>query len=265
MAYRITLADRTLTQALRRIALEQIDAALADLPDGQALSRDIIHDLRKRCKKLRGLLWLVHDGLPDAHAEDHAIRDLARLLSGNRDTMVLAQTHAALSGQAASDRALPVSPKVAEGFRALRARATAWTVAGDDAETLRKGLYHVAHRMARARKAARDRPGPGTLHEWRKWAKYHWYHTRLMQDANPRVLRPRREAARVLSELLGQHHDLAVYIDALPDRRGDLRDRARREQAERAAEAFRLGKSLARPKSRKLARKWVKWWDQSRC
>ncbi|MDP3895474.1 MAG: CHAD domain-containing protein, partial [Mesorhizobium sp.] len=91
MAYCFVKSDRTIEMGVRRIALEQIDAALeAAGPD--AARDDRIHRLRKGCKKLRGLIRMVRPVFDGYAVENAAIRDAAAGLSGARDAEVMIAT-----------------------------------------------------------------------------------------------------------------------------------------------------------------------------
>src|SRR3546814_13842801 len=72
---------------MRRIAGEQIEKALASV---EARDRsDAIHDIRKRCKKLRGLVRLVRPVF-DGYAQENAgFRRLADSISAARDSKVM--------------------------------------------------------------------------------------------------------------------------------------------------------------------------------
>ncbi|CUH67289.1 CHAD domain protein [Thalassovita gelatinovora] len=268
MTYRLTRKDKTLQSSLRRIALEQIDAGLLDMGDPALDRKQLVHNLRKRCKKLRGLIWLVHHGFAAARDEDCAIRDLARLLADSRDRSVLLDTHSSLGGDAVSSQELPLPEGVEDGFRALRDRAAGWTLKGKDAAILTIGLTEVAERMNAAFEQAMNKNSAENLHHWRTWAKYHWYHARLMQSAWPGPIRARRFEAQVLAEALGDHHDLAVYRDRLaqgpngaPDK---LEAKARKRQRALERQAYDLGRRFKADKPGDLAKRWVKWWKISR-
>ncbi|WP_323784848.1 CHAD domain-containing protein [Thalassovita sp.] len=268
MAYRLTRKDNSLQSALRRIALEQIDAGLRELADPAMDRKILVHNLRKRCKKLRGLIWLVHRGFPQARREDRAIRDLARLLADRRDRTVLLDTHSRLGGDAVSFQEKSLPNEVGGRLRALRARAAHWTLKGKDAAILRAGLTEVAGRMNAALKKALKKDSPENLHQWRKWAKYHWYHARLMQSARPGPIRARRFEAQALAEALGDHHDLSVYrnrLDGQPAADRDALDaRAHKRQKKLQKRAFDLGRGFRADRPENLAKRWVKWWALSR-
>lgn len=62
MAYRID-PGADLQEELRAIARDQVEAALSDLSDPTDDVVAAVHDCRKRCKKLRGLVRLVRPAL----------------------------------------------------------------------------------------------------------------------------------------------------------------------------------------------------------
>ena len=53
-------------------------------------------------------------------------------------------------------------------------------------------------------------PDDGAFHALRKWSKYLWYQTRILERANRPVLRTQRVRLQVLGEILGHAHDIAV-------------------------------------------------------
>ena len=83
--------------AFRAIAIDQLDETLADLDRPDRAHRSVVHEARRRCKKLRGLLRLVRPGFADFDRENTAIRDAAALLSHLRDSEVMHETFHELS------------------------------------------------------------------------------------------------------------------------------------------------------------------------
>jgi CHAD domain-containing protein len=57
------------------------------------------------------------------------------------------------------------------------------------------------------------------FHQWRKRAKDLWHELRLLGDAWPAPLGATADEAHRLSELLGDHHDLAVLPEDLLHRK----------------------------------------------
>lgn len=63
MSYRIR-PDATVRTNVRRLARRELARALAALDEPGALGlQETVHDLRKRCKKVRGVLRLARPGL----------------------------------------------------------------------------------------------------------------------------------------------------------------------------------------------------------
>jgi hypothetical protein len=59
MAYRFKHSDASVQDGLHRVALDQIDKAIDECANGKLELHEKAHQLRKRCKKLRGLSRLV--------------------------------------------------------------------------------------------------------------------------------------------------------------------------------------------------------------
>src|SRR5688572_29173690 len=96
MAYRFD-RDESVTRSVRRIACEGLDDAIERLSVcGGATADEIedhVHEVRKRCKELRGLLRLVRSDLgEDFRSADRTIRTAARELSALRDAHALLDT-----------------------------------------------------------------------------------------------------------------------------------------------------------------------------
>jgi CHAD domain-containing protein len=237
MAYEIG-TDEALGEGLRRSAREQLEGAV------DALERKIeehpgkaIHDARKRLKKTRALIRLARPvlGRKVARRENAALRTAAATLSAARDADVMVQTVEALgdrySGQlpstafdairaavAGGGGGTGTAPDVGEalaGIRGVLERIEDWPLAGAATPDVLAGAS-VAYAAGRAEMPGPDdRPSAEELHEWRKRVKDLWYHGLLLQNAWPAVLSVQAEEAHVLSEVLGDDHDLSVLRDRL--------------------------------------------------
>ena len=76
--------------AVRRVAAEQVQMAIHEIRDETMDRHDVVHLLRKRCKKLRGLLRLVRPVLDRVFDDENAFfRDLSREMSFVRDSQAL--------------------------------------------------------------------------------------------------------------------------------------------------------------------------------
>ncbi|MEJ8571445.1 CHAD domain-containing protein [Microbaculum marinum] len=294
MAYRFKLSDASVEAGVRRIALDQIDKAIAEIDDAEADQHETVHQFRKRCKKLRGLIRLVRPAFPAYADENAAFRDAARTLSPVRDSEALIETYDALMDrfddqverrafasirrrmtwrQRDTVRKRDISEKI-EAARdmlvAARSRAGDWRIKdGDFGDTIGAGLAKTYRRARKAMRSAVRSGDPAEFHEWRKRVKYHRYHTRLLTPMWDGPLEAHRQAAETLSDILGDHHDLAVLQDVLshdPEAYGNPADveamigLAQRRQETLAAEAGPLGAKLLAEPPDKLARRWQAYW-----
>jgi len=286
-------SDASVEQALQRIAISQIDAALAELDDAALDDQTRVHQLRKRAKKLRALIRLVRPAFADFHAENAALRDATAKLSTTRDADVhiapsdklveglaseaeqgrfapfrarLLERRQALSGKADLAGALR---DFGDTLRAARARVALWTLDRQDFAAIEGGLIRAYRRGRRAMTAASEEATPESFHNWRKRVKDHWYHARLLERLAPEFLDARRKVAGHLGELLGERHDLAVlraavqaeadcFADtkALKDFLALIDDRA----AALEKEAFVLGHHLFADKPSALRQRWHEYW-----
>ena len=280
MPYRFSPDDPSLQHALRRIADEELRAALAVLGDS-ALPPHAVHDVRKRAKKLRGLLRLLQGRFPDHARENAALRDAGRLLAARRDAEVRLATFDRLFPDAppalAPLRRLLVLEQDAPAasssqtealdlLRDLHSRVHGWTLTGKDHKGLVDGLARTRRRAAQAMEDAARAPGFEAIHDWRKRAKDFWYQTRLLAPIWPEAMAPLAKAAEDLTESLGVHHDIAVLQGHLPpgllDRtaRALFHRRASAAQQEIEAHVFAEGRRLFAGDPKEMAKLWGRWW-----
>jgi CHAD domain-containing protein len=239
--------DEAVDTGLRRIAKELIDDAIAWSEKPDADLHEAVHEVRKDCKKIRGLLRIVRPAAPKLYAaENAAFRDAAASLSFIRDIEASIESHdalmarfedemdqeslapirAALSGYKhhVSETAGDLEGRLAEFRMAMldaRERVETWKLPkkrqkGDGWQLLEAGLSKTYQRGRRAMAAAYDAPSVEAFHDWRKRAKYLRYHIRLLRPAWPQLLRQTHEEVKTLGELLGDDHDLAVLREVLP-------------------------------------------------
>ena len=283
MAYRISPQDDSLQTALRRITEGELDPALAALADTAHVPAAAIHDVRKRIKKLRGLLRLVRPGFAGFAAENAALRDAARHLSTLRDAEVRLATF---------DRLFPDPPPLLQPLRDnlaaarsetasapgqtgeaagalsdLRARARDWRLKGRDRDILHEGLARTRLRARATLMAAEKAPLLEPMHEWRKRAKDHWYQARLLAPIWPEAMAPVAEAASTLTEDLGDHHDLGVLADHAAAVGTDdaalhlVGAGVARAQAAIEERVFPLGHRLFAGDPGHVADLWLRWWQ----
>jgi len=275
---------------VRAIAVEQIAEALAACRGDDDLDK-VVHGLRRRCKRLRGLMRLIEPHFKLAKREDQCFRDAARCLSGTRDAAVMVETFADLLAaegqrdgggrfepdrgavlaqwlagrvdqkQTEGDRAALLAPFVAL-FEAAGKRARRWSLSGQGFAQIGDGLQDSYRAMRDELRRAEAEPTAAVLHDWRKHTKYHWHHVSLLQAAAPDLLRPRKESLDRLGEMLGDHHNLAVLDDLLAgqdDIKG-VRQAIAARQDVLTAGALTLGRQLAAEKPVALRDRFEHYW-----
>lgn len=276
MAYRFKLKE-PLDKGFRRIGLEQIDIAQQQL----AVERDhatAVHETRKSLKRLRALLRMVRPALGEEtfHTKNAYVRDVAKLLSGTRDkhvllaTLIKLETHYGASAAPAfaavrdllgangngvdhdephegGAEALRQLKLLRGQFAKLKLRHSAFDVVGEGMEE----SYRKARRMfAEAYRA----PSEEMFHEWRKCVQIHWRHMALLSNAWPDYFNARISAAKGLSQLLGDDHDLAMLTATIGKlAHGAKEGAAEIGQAARLARTYQLDlRHAAEPLGRQL-------------
>ncbi len=285
--YKFDPTAQTTEAAFRAIALSQLDEALLDLQKGDADGRSVVHEARRRCKKLRGLLRLVRPVFPGYARENAAIRDAAALLSHLRDAEVLHETVKDLADWRKTEALRRIEWKLADEhdpaqdarlgeFRlhlaAVRARVPDWSLKKTGREAVLPGL-RLTYQQARVRmERAAATHDPLDFHEWRKANKYHGFHLDLLKRVAPDILPGDAELVDRLSALLGQHHDLNVLSEAVaqnPGRFGEAGDVTELSDAigarmdEIARDAFRLGRQILAEKPRAVQQRFATYWKDA--
>lgn len=301
MAYRLGEAESTV-EGVRRSAREELDSAIHDLTE--RVSEDpveAVHDARKSLKKERSLLRMVRGSLPASQRrqENAALRDVARRLSIVRDADVMIEalekiaeryvgqfpssSVEAIRGPLEHDRELArlelmasgAPEAAAEDLKSALARVDGWRLRAGGWKAIGPGLKRGYRDGRDAFALARKKPTAENLHEWRKRCKDLWYHLRLLEEIAPHTVNAYAKDAHLLSDLLGDDHDLAVLrssveamakdvpvdsaavLAAIDHRRGQLQEEAmflgRRVYAERP-QAF----------TRRMRKYWKAWRAQTK-
>jgi len=293
-AYRLKTKE-TPPAGMRRIALGRVDSAMDRLAgDGDEDFAVAIHGSRKDLKKLRALLRLIRKELGEElfQAENRSYRDAGRLLAGSRDAEVRLETLRALRSRygaeltgdaaerweealerkrnemtAAADESTGEIEEAVQTIEAGRGRISEWPLKTDSWKLVAPGLATAYAKGRRAMKRTLTDPSAENVHEWRKRAKDLWYQLRIVREAWPGLLEAAADQAHELTDLLGDHHDLAVLREDLASRDGDTQKTFEplmlRRQEELLDSALELGRRLyaEKPKAfrRRLKRYWLAW------
>ncbi len=272
MPYRF-MKKESVADGLRRIAIEQIDKAIAD--SGLDDTAEAVHEVRKRCKKLRALIRLIRPVAGEIYRhENTCFRDAARNLSVLRDSTAVIETFDKLADcfseqldhriSSSARKALSAEKKDIHGeldinsklkefavvMKNARKRAASWSLEAEECNAVEGGLEKTYRRGRNAMKNAYVKCSDEAFHEWRKRVKYHRYHMRLLRNVWKPVMKARREELITLSDLLGDDHDLAVLAKLIreePDKFGSgpdvqiLLELVRRRRARLRDKAKTLG------------------------
>ncbi len=285
MAYRFAPGDAGIEAALRRIAAEQLDGALAALASADADLERSVHGVRTATKRIRALLRLLRAVFPGYSEANAALRTLAARLADVREAQVLLATFDSVAGESGGKTlaafrtsleadeqtaALRVRGAVLEDARArllaLRAASGDWRLERDGFGALRMGLRRTC-RKATALMAEAAGGDIEAFHEWRKHIKDHGFQVRLLHDIDS-GLAARGEMLGRLGDLLGEQHDLCALEARLHDRKEKALRRLEKAATERRQslekEALKLGAVLFEEPCKARLRRWERAWDDWR-
>jgi CHAD domain-containing protein len=249
--------ERKLEAEVKRIARHQVRQAIDELSEFGEHPELAIHNCRKHCKKIRGLVRLVRPALGRRYRQVNiTFRDASSRLSGYRDAHALLKTFDTVVAPGIDHRVTLGIDHVRAGLerRASTASQTLRHNPDDLDEALQllqdghemiddwrlkpRGFGSAVTGLTNTYRAGRhaleqllSEPTPDAFHEYRKQVKYTWYQLRLLEAMAPSMLTPTRECAGALGDTLGKVNDLAVmatWLDGDPGGFGGSR------QAERA-------------------------------
>jgi CHAD domain-containing protein len=300
MAFQLTAGEPP-AEGIQRIVRKELKKALDQLtsPAGDK-QLEVVHDVRKRFKKVRAVLRLVRDEIgPRVYQRENLyFRDAGRPLTEVRDAQALVETLDKLAkhfGQvdapavAGVRRALQAHldevrrrvleeegafARLAEVVREARDRVWQWGLVRAGWSTLGRGLKRVYQAGYRARAEAAFRPTAENLHEWRKQVKYLWHQLQILEPVRTEEMKTLADHAHELADYLGDDHDLVVLGQTLQEDPVRYRDRAavanlldlvERRRGELQQEAYFLGRQVYGTRPRALVKRlkgyWRAWWS----
>ena len=247
MAYRL-IRGEGVPAGVRRLAREQLQAAVAHLLSPTGPRDEQIHEARKCMKRLRALARLVRTelGRETFRRENACFRGVAAQLSAVRDAAALVETFddltawlgkrvppdrfAAVRGRLVERRELAhrsggVAPAAVDAaVQALEeadGRAAEWSLR-DGWKGLEAGLRRIYAQGRAEFDEALRLPTDEGLHEWRKRVKYLWYHHQILRSVWPEQMATYIAQADALGEMLGDDHDLSVLSPVLSEQLPDM-------------------------------------------
>lgn len=295
MAYHFK-AKESVPEGVRRIVCEEAESATNGLLHAKGRKRDeAVHEARKSIKKIRGVLRMVQPELGSTYGQENAkLREVGHHLSEIRDAEAVQEVfndlvtkyRAQLKPEAVRAvrrgltknkqetlKRLKVDATVRTAITALRAIGKGvdnWPLKNEGFDALSDGFRLRYGRGRKAMALAAKQPTAENYHNWRKRAKDHWYHVRLMEDLWTDILKAREAALKDLETWLGDDHNLVVLREKFksePDLYGgalnvavftSLMDEYSRELREKS---LALGSKLYEQKPKALAREMGRLWN----
>ncbi|MBX3581866.1 MAG: CHAD domain-containing protein [Rhizobiaceae bacterium] len=291
MSFRIN-PHSSLGAEIRRIASEELEAALTWVSSVSEDPDKAFHEARKRLKNVRAVLGLVRSGDEGFVKEQNdRCRNAASRLAGPRQAGALIET---------VDRMTTEFPREADrkAMAALRERLLAHrheVLAGDmkdvvhdageacrhcierlaglalpdspeeGADVLATGASRALRRARRALRRARSEGDAEAFHDLRKAAKAHLAHLSLLKDFWPFPTKTRRKAVAALAERLGELQDIRVLrtqlreeFGATPEDTRRIERLCKRSERELRKECLAQAKALFSEKPRRSTRKMTR-------
>jgi CHAD domain-containing protein len=290
------LADESVEAGIKRIVNEELSQAVQEIDNPRLKRSEAIHEVRKHCKKIRGVLRLVRPQLEGIYQFENAwFRDTAKGLAELRDAEALIETYDSLLDQFSEQvdrrafapvrRALTLRQKkiieetgdLNQMLKKIRARmnnaagrVADWKLKVEEFDGIEGGLVATYRRARKTKAVAYDEPTAANFHEWRKQAKYHDFHMRLLRGLWKPVLRSVSKETDELSDLLGDDHNLDVLHQTLlksPKQYGKKRDiqvllgLIDRRSAELRVEANTIGTRIFAEKPNAFGRRFRGYWE----
>lgn len=228
--------------SIKRIARELNASSVEALKSAVGNEHEVIHNVRKNLKQMRGLLRLVRDELGDEvyNLENMHYRDVGREISEIRDaTSVIGALeklkelykdelmhvhYISLKEQLVKKRDImeeellynqKVLEQVESKLRRGEERIEKWFIADKKFETIKPGLRKVYAQGYDLMQNVPHHPVTAQLHEWRKQVKYLMYHIRMLMPVWPEVLITLEAEINRLTDYLGDDHDLALLEEKI--------------------------------------------------
>ncbi len=280
------------TKAVRRLSRERIGKAMDYLRRCDRLAA--IHSVRKEIKKVRATLGLVRGKMGENTYRKRikTLRAASKRLQDPRDARVRPQALERLVEH--FKNRLPVRPfagikkvlkqncraevrefrkgksvaVVGRLLRKINRRASDLKVKADGWTAIQPGLQESYSHGRKAYETAFNGTTPENLHQWRKHVQDLWHQLRLLQSIQPEKLRAAADEMKMLSQYLGDDHDLVML------RRFVVRYCARRHarevkvldklvdlrQKELRSAAFTLGSRFYAEKPPSFCRRLENYW-----
>src|SRR5919109_115835 len=290
------LADESVEDGIKRIVSEEVSQAIKEIDNPRMKRSEAIHEVRKHCKKIRGVLRLVRPQFEETYQFENVwFRDTAKGLAELRDAEAIIETDDSLLDQfddqverrafAPIRRALTLRrekliaangdlnqklKKIRARMEKAAGRVVDWQLNVEEFDGIERGFVATYRRARKTMATAYNDPTAENFHEWRKQAKYHYYHMELLRELWKPVMRSLVKEADDLSDLLGDDHNLDVLHKTLlksPKQYGKKRDiqvlvgLIDRRSAELRVEANTIGARVFAERPKAFGRRFRHYWE----
>lgn len=236
--------EKTFSEAVHRVAVSELEDAIAILKKQPHGLHEAIHDARKKFKRVRGLYRLARPAAKKfSKAQNALVRDMAASLSAGRDATALiecagylrtgvntGQTDMALARletalverrnrealgerelQQLAQRAVKTCHEALDALKHQKFPGNRAEAANHIEKSWKKELANaqVAMMSAQAEGESAD------FHELRKKAQTYWMFCALVSRIWPSAMKAKQKNAKALADLLGHEHDLSVLLELL--------------------------------------------------
>jgi CHAD domain-containing protein len=247
MTYQFTNTE-SVAEGIKRVVREEIDSAIDELTGKEIDPHEGVHQARKRFKKIRAVLRLSRAELGEVYnTEGSRFREFGRKLSAIRDAEAMIETFDRLQERfkdqlnendfaSVKDNLVKRRQVIAHEQEGLEQRSTevvaglyesretlsSWPLSQDGFTAIGPGLQKVYRDGRRRFAMAYHSQTAENFHEWRKRVKNLWYHSRLLRDSWPQLMDSVIAELHVLSDHLGDDHDLVVFQQLLIEQPGSI-------------------------------------------
>jgi CHAD domain-containing protein len=238
---------KSVANQLRHLVAQQLGGAVEGFSNSTSLEK-AVHDARKRVKKVRAVLRVLHDSLGSHYrTENERLRRVSHRLASWRDADAIGETLQKLRGRYPRVITSRITREMARGIEGhnhqagARGRRQIDLAAGELGRTskslpdrirtaarfkaVRRGVTRGWRRAGQAMESLDVSSDAAQFHLWRRRVKDHWYQMRLMAARVP-AARTRARTLKKLERWLGDDHNLAMLraaILAAPSRFGGAR------------------------------------------
>jgi len=276
--------------SVKKISLGFVKDAISECKSKELTHEKKIHILRKRCKRIRGLLRIVRPHIGEAYgSENEFYRDLARKLSVTRDQHAAIETLNKLANIQRNISNTDLFKKIIQQIEiklnklnssALidefeieisegSPRINSWDININGFRAIEDGFKKTYKQGKKAMINAFNNPTAENYHEWRKRVKYHYFHLDLLAPIWIPIMRNFSKEADHLSEMLGYDHDLCVLKKLLNDNnqfkieeltRKKLFEAINKEQSKLREKIKFLGQKVYTEKPKHLIERLESYW-----